>query len=100
MTLQAAVEDARSPAESVPAAAPAREPPADRELSLLTRREREVAGLVARGLTDPQIAAALVIAKRTADAHVYHILTKLGFNSRAQIAAWAVEQRLLAGRDD
>lgn len=55
---------------------------------VLTRRESEIAELVALGLTNKQIAAKLVIAQRTADAHVQNILTKLGFNSRAQIAAW------------
>ncbi|SDM39370.1 ATP-binding protein [Allokutzneria albata] len=58
----------------------------------LTRREREVAGLIAQGLTNQQIATHLVIAKRTADTHVGHILTKLGFDTRAQIAAWVAAQ--------
>ncbi|WP_307797341.1 ATP-binding protein [Actinomadura barringtoniae] len=55
----------------------------------LTRRELEVAGLVAEGLTNREIADRLVIAKRTADSHVEHILAKLGFASRAQVAVWA-----------
>ena len=54
----------------------------------LTARELEVARLVASGLTNRQIAAALVISQRTAEGHVEHILTKLGFGSRAQIATW------------
>ncbi|WP_273700052.1 LuxR C-terminal-related transcriptional regulator [Actinomadura graeca] len=58
----------------------------------LTPREREVARLVAQGMTNKRIAAALVIAPRTAEGHVEHILTKLGFTSRAQIAAWYTEQ--------
>ncbi|WP_172652710.1 protein kinase domain-containing protein [Rhodococcus opacus] len=58
----------------------------------LTRRERQVAELVAQGLTNKAIAAQLVIAQRTAQGHVEHILTKLGFTSRAQIAAWVTEQ--------
>jgi non-specific serine/threonine protein kinase len=58
----------------------------------LTRRERQVADLVSRGLTNKQIAAKLVISQRTAQGHVEHILTKLGFTSRAQIAAWVVEE--------
>ncbi|POX37718.1 LuxR family transcriptional regulator [Streptomyces sp. Ru73] len=53
----------------------------------LTPREREVAGLVTEGLTNRQIAERLVISKRTADAHVDHILTKLGITSRTQVAA-------------
>jgi non-specific serine/threonine protein kinase len=58
--------------------------------SPLTRREAEVAKLVAKGLTNRQIAATLTIAPRTADTHVERILTKLGFSSRTQIAAWVV----------
>ncbi|WP_067839963.1 protein kinase domain-containing protein [Nocardia lijiangensis] len=53
-----------------------------------TKREREVAELVAEGLTNREIAARLVISPRTAEGHVEHLLTKLGFTSRAQIAAW------------
>ncbi|MEN0136081.1 MAG: LuxR C-terminal-related transcriptional regulator, partial [Rhodococcus sp. (in: high G+C Gram-positive bacteria)] len=59
----------------------------------LTRREQQVAELVAEGLTNKAIAARLVISQRTAQGHVEHILSKLGFNSRAQIAAWSIEQR-------
>ncbi|MFC7448078.1 protein kinase domain-containing protein [Rhodococcus daqingensis] len=58
----------------------------------LTRRERQVADLVAEGLTNKAIAARLVIAQRTTEGHVEHVLAKLGFTSRAQIAAWVVEQ--------
>ena len=60
----------------------------------LSPREREVAVLVAGGLTNRQIAEALVIAERTAGTHVANILNKLGFTARAQIAAWAVEHGL------
>jgi non-specific serine/threonine protein kinase len=59
---------------------------------LLTAREAEIARLVAFGLTNKQIASKLVIALRTVDAHVQNILTKLGFHSRAQIAAWVTER--------
>lgn len=54
----------------------------------LTRREREVADLVAAGMSNKKIAATLVIAQRTAENHVEHVLAKLGFTSRAQIAVW------------
>ena len=54
----------------------------------LTRREREVADLVAEGLTNREIAARLFISERTAESHVEQIRNKLGFHSRAQIAAW------------
>src|SRR6266702_3981625 len=61
---------------------------------LLSRREREVAVLVARGLTNREIARTLFVSERTAENHVQHILAKLGFGSRAQIAAWAVSEGL------
>ncbi|GDY29122.1 ATP-binding protein [Gandjariella thermophila] len=70
--------------------------------SLLTRREREVADLIARGLSNRQIAETLVIAQRTAESHVEHILAKLGFTSRAQIAAWhtgVTDEAAWPGRD-
>lgn len=59
----------------------------------LTPREREVAELVAEGLTNRQIAYRLVVVQRTVDSHVEHILAKLGFSARAQIAAWATRRR-------
>ncbi|QFY09833.1 AAA family ATPase [Nonomuraea phyllanthi] len=58
------------------------------ETAELTPRELEVARLVAQGVRNKEIAARLVIAPRTAEGHVEHILTKLGFTSRTQIAAW------------
>jgi non-specific serine/threonine protein kinase len=57
----------------------------------LTKREREVAALVADGLSNRDIAARLVISRRTVEAHVEHILTKLGFSSRTQIATWMAQ---------
>jgi DNA-binding NarL/FixJ family response regulator len=88
MTLTAAVE-----------CAPADEPvqarrPGPRQT--LTRRETQVAALVARGLTNRDIAARLCLSVRTVEAHVDHILTKLGFRTRTQLAAWAHEEGLLA----
>jgi predicted ATPase/DNA-binding CsgD family transcriptional regulator len=58
----------------------------------LTRREREVAELVAQGLSNKDIAARLAIARRTTEAHIEHILAKLGFSSRAEVAAWVAER--------
>jgi predicted ATPase/DNA-binding CsgD family transcriptional regulator len=54
----------------------------------LTKRELEVAALIESGLSNREIAERLVISKRTADGHVERILAKLGFSSRAQVAAW------------
>ncbi|GAA4622794.1 LuxR family transcriptional regulator [Actinoallomurus vinaceus] len=64
--------------------------------SPLTRRETEIARLVGQGMSNKEIAASLVIAQRTAEGHIEHILRKLGFTSRAQIAAWVTEQTPLA----
>jgi DNA-binding CsgD family transcriptional regulator/sugar lactone lactonase YvrE len=55
---------------------------------VLSRREREVAALVAEGLSNREIAERLFIAERTAEGHVEQIRNKLGFRSRAQVAAW------------
>ncbi|MGW3473421.1 response regulator transcription factor, partial [Saccharopolyspora sp. NPDC000995] len=54
----------------------------------LTRRERETAMLVAKGMSNKGIAQQLVISTRTVESHVEHILVKLGFNTRTQIATW------------
>src|SRR5215472_9001008 len=60
----------------------------------LTRREAEVAALAARGLTNRDIAAQLFLSVRTVEVHVDHILTKLNFHTRTQLAAWALEAGL------
>src|SRR5207245_8115773 len=54
----------------------------------LSRREREVAALVAQGLSNRDIAERLFISERTAEGHVEQIRNKLGFKSRSQVAAW------------
>ena len=64
------------------------------QLERLTRRERKVVQLVAKGLTNRQIALELDIAERTVDTHVSNMLRKLALPSRASAAAWAVEQGL------
>jgi predicted ATPase/DNA-binding CsgD family transcriptional regulator len=71
---------------AAPVPGPAKEAP-------LTSREREIAELVADGLSNRQIAQRLVISKRTVDAHIEHIYGKLGVSSRVQLANW-----LAAGR--
>jgi non-specific serine/threonine protein kinase len=67
--------------------------PAQKPAATLTSREREVAALIARGLSNRQIAESLVIAERTVTNHVEHIFDKLGFRSRAQVATWFTEQQ-------
>src|SRR5215208_5523015 len=71
---------------------PARERPSADEAPHLTRREREVAALVAQGFTSRQIASKLVVSERTVDNHVANILKKFSLRSREQIAARMVEQ--------
>jgi predicted ATPase/DNA-binding CsgD family transcriptional regulator len=60
--------------------------------SVLTARELEISALIARGLSNRGIADELVISPATAARHVANIFTKLGFSSRAQLAAWAAER--------
>ena len=74
--------------QAEPAAAAAADP--------LSRREQEVAVLVAAGHTNREIAEKLVISEWTVDTHVRHTLGKLGLRSRAQVAAWAVEHQLVS----
>ena len=77
----------KPPTPAVPAGAP------------LTPRELQVARLIAGGRSNKEIAADLVISQRTAENHVEHILAKLGFTARAQVAAWVTAgQRDAAGR--
>lgn len=67
----------------------------------LTSREREVAGLVAQGKSNRAIADELIVGiSSSAMAHMTHIFTKLGFSSRAQIAAWAVDKGLAKAPQD
>jgi predicted ATPase/DNA-binding CsgD family transcriptional regulator len=100
MTLEEAVNYALTPegplAVAAAASAPAR---AHSVRSELSPRQREVAALVARGLSNREIAAELVVAPTTAARHVEHILARLGLRNRAQLTAWAVEHGLLAAVD-
>jgi DNA-binding CsgD family transcriptional regulator len=59
---------------------------------VLTRRQQEIAAFISKGLTSREIGAALVISVRTVESHIENIMTRLGFTSRSQIAAWSVEQ--------
>ena len=67
-------------------------PPLDAAPGPLSERELEVAGLIAQGLSNRNIARRLIIADATAVRHVANILNKLDFRSRAQIAVWAVQK--------
>jgi non-specific serine/threonine protein kinase len=58
----------------------------------LTRREKEIAALVATGLGNREIAQRLFLSKRTVDSHIEHIFAKLGFSSRTQLAGWVRDQ--------
>jgi predicted ATPase/DNA-binding CsgD family transcriptional regulator len=69
-------------------AEPAGAPAGEADTALLAPREADVARLVADGLTNKQIGARLFISERTVDSHMRSIMNKLGFSSRAQIAAW------------
>jgi len=83
MPLERAIEQALALADEPDAPRDDRQPP-------LTRRERDVARLIARGLTDRQIADELTIAASTVGVHVHRILAKLGLRSRWQIADWTM----------
>jgi len=61
----------------------------------LTVRQREVAALIAQGLSNRQIGESLVITERTVAAHIEHVLNKLDFVSRTQIGVWAAEHGLV-----
>ena len=62
----------------------------------LTAREREIAALIADGRSNRDIAEALTLSERTVSVHVSHILAKLGFRSRTQVARWAATNRLIS----
>ena len=66
--------------------------------SALSPREREVAALVAEGLSNREIGERLFIAERTAEGHLEQIRNKLGFHSRSQVAAWAVANGLISAK--
>ncbi|WP_420289413.1 ATP-binding protein [Nocardioides sp. CPCC 206347] len=72
-----------------------RKPAPQRRAGPLSRRETEVAALIAEGLTNRDIAERLFLSERTAQGHVQSILRKLGFGSRSQIAVWFVGQQPL-----
>ena len=80
----AALEESRRIAEAAEAVRP----------DDLTGREVEIARLVAEGLTNRQIAARLYLSVRTVEGHVEHLRNKLGFATRARVAAWVSEKQV------
>src|SRR5215217_7693679 len=92
MSMEQAIEYALSEERPTFPISPAPERALADEVPHLTRREREVAALVARGFTSRQIASELVVSERTVDNHVANILKKLSLHSREQIAARKAEQ--------
>jgi DNA-binding NarL/FixJ family response regulator len=66
----------------------------------LSPREREVAALIVRGQSNRQIAQTLVISERTVENHVSNILSRLGMETRAQVAVWAVEHQIAVPRQE
>jgi DNA-binding NarL/FixJ family response regulator len=95
MTPEEAVEYALSEVELAAPTASEEELTSSEPLSNLTHREQEVADLVTQGLTNRQISTELGISERTAGNHVTKILRKLELQSRAQIATWTTEHRLI-----
>jgi DNA-binding CsgD family transcriptional regulator/tetratricopeptide (TPR) repeat protein len=93
MTPEKAAEYALSEVRAAPPAAPSPErPPAGEPRAKLSRREKELAEMLARGLTNRQIAKELVLSERTVENHVSNILKKLKLSSRSEVAAWVEEQ--------
>ncbi|MBF6331594.1 ATP-binding protein [Nocardia transvalensis] len=94
LPLPAAIDYALDRDGPQPTPVPTTAPADDTALDVLTPREKDVARLVAAGYSNKRIATDLVISVRTAETHVEHILTKLGFTSRTQIAGWARDHGL------
>jgi non-specific serine/threonine protein kinase len=90
MPLSAVLAVARGEAPSAP---PADADAPGTQVKPLTRREREIADLVADGLGNREIAERLFLSKRTVDSHLEHIFAKLGFTSRTQLTGWLLERR-------
>ncbi len=95
LSLGQAIDEALAAAQRPPPASESTAVMARRNGASLSQRELEIAALVARGMTNRQIAQQLVISRRTADRHVSNILNKLGFATRSQISAWTSERRIL-----
>jgi non-specific serine/threonine protein kinase len=95
VTLEATLAEARELILAFQVGRPPEVIPTRSNADTLSQREREVAMLVTRGLTNREIAAELVVTNKTAEAHVAHILNKLGFTKRVQIATWGMRRGVL-----
>jgi predicted ATPase/DNA-binding SARP family transcriptional activator/DNA-binding CsgD family transcriptional regulator len=93
MGLEEAVEYALSEERTITSSQAPDQPSVHVQPPALTRREEEVAKLMAQGLTNRQIATELSISELTAATHIKRILKKLGLQSRAQIGSWLTEQQ-------
>ena len=91
MTLEEAVDYALSEEAATLVSPTPKQLPPSAQAASLTRRQQEIAALVARGLTNRQIASELSISEHTVATHVAKILKKLELSSRAQLAAWITE---------
>lgn len=89
MTLEQAIDYAL--AEPEPAAV---EVSLKQKFGGLTAREREVAALIALGMSNREIAKTMIVGEKTVETYVTRILNKLGFKSRVEVATWAIEKGL------
>ncbi len=96
LSIERAVALARAATETPPPQPDEALQTSERRVIDLTRREKQVAALLAEGLTNRQIAERLVVTQRTVATHIEHILEKLGFASRHQVGVWAAENGLTA----
>lgn len=90
LSLEQAVAFAQDVARRVTATGQTRQ-----QLDQLTSREVEVAMLIAQAKSNAEIAAELIVSKRTVESHIANIRSKLGFTDRAQIVRWAIESGLM-----
>jgi non-specific serine/threonine protein kinase len=94
LTLAAAVAHALAEPPSTADAGAPRDEAAEEQFGGLTQREREVAVLIAQGKSNREIAQTMTVGLKTVETYITRILNKLGFDSRVQVATWALEQGL------
>jgi DNA-binding NarL/FixJ family response regulator len=94
MTIEAVVACALAEPAPVVDARPAQSGFAAEEAGGLTKREREVVVLIAQGKSNREIAQAMTVGVKTVETYVMRIFNKLGFDSRVQVATWALEKGL------